>query len=201
MNEPEQLKTNKDVDVVVVGAGLSGLVAACRLSAAGISVLVLEAAAEVGGRTRSRVCGGRIVDLGGELVGRSYTKLRKLVSELGLHLEPNPSPYRLRLSPGPRPSLNPIALFRFGRALLALGKLARSLPEHEPWSAECAGDLDALSVADWLEQRGVAQREIRLFESLALTFTTVPLNRLSLLHLLVWLRPAGGVSALWRDTR
>ena len=88
MNEPEQLKTNKDVDVVVVGAGLSGLVAACRLSAAGISVLVLEAAAEVGGRTRSRVCGGRIVDLGGELVGRSYTKLRNWLASSGFTWNP-----------------------------------------------------------------------------------------------------------------
>ena len=39
--------------VVVIGAGLAGLSAACRLRAAGLDVTVVESESEVGGRCRT----------------------------------------------------------------------------------------------------------------------------------------------------
>lgn len=65
-HQPQRTAQMPDyVDVVVVGAGLSGLQAACNVHATGLSVLVLEAKDRVGGKTWSRpTTTGGTVDLG-----------------------------------------------------------------------------------------------------------------------------------------
>src|SRR5438477_11881515 len=57
-------------DVIVVGAGISGLTAARRLVQAGLDVRVLEARERVGGRTFSHeFAPGSIAELGGTWIG------------------------------------------------------------------------------------------------------------------------------------
>jgi monoamine oxidase len=56
------------VDVVVIGAGFAGLVAARELGRAGLGVLVLEARDRVGGRTWTDRRLGHDLELGGTWV-------------------------------------------------------------------------------------------------------------------------------------
>jgi monoamine oxidase len=76
-------------DVLVIGAGISGLSAAMKVRAAGRSVIVLEAMPRVGGRLlRTEVttpAGGKAwIDLGGQWVGDTQTRALELVKRLNI---------------------------------------------------------------------------------------------------------------------
>ncbi|GHA79727.1 FAD-dependent oxidoreductase [Streptomyces thermoviolaceus] len=63
------------VDVVVVGAGVAGLSAAHRLTSAGVTTAVLEAADRVGGRMSTEKVDGFRLDRIGQLLFTSYPEL------------------------------------------------------------------------------------------------------------------------------
>src|SRR5436190_10982339 len=73
-------------DVVVVGAGPAGLVAATKIAAAGRSVIVLEARPRVGGRVKNWRCGMPPACDCGQLVARTHSRVRALAGELGVNL-------------------------------------------------------------------------------------------------------------------
>ena len=61
---------------LVVGAGVAGLLCARELARAGRPVLVLEREAEVGGRVRSRLVDGYVIDSGFQVLFTAYPTLR-----------------------------------------------------------------------------------------------------------------------------
>lgn len=63
--------------IVIVGAGVAGLVAAIELQAAGRAVLVLDAAPEVGGRVRTSRHDGLVIDHGFQVLFTAYPTLRR----------------------------------------------------------------------------------------------------------------------------
>ncbi len=73
-------RQRKRADVVVIGAGFSGLAAARALHAKGHSVVVLEARDRVGGRTQNAtIAGGKaIAEVGGEFVGPTQDRILAL---------------------------------------------------------------------------------------------------------------------------
>lgn len=83
---PLHQRCPRDVDVVVVGAGLSGLQAATDVQAAGFSCVVLEAKDRVGGKTLSTPVqnGPGVVDLGAAWINdTTHPKMYALFKKFG----------------------------------------------------------------------------------------------------------------------
>ena len=72
--------------VIVVGAGLSGLACALSLQARGIPVLVLEASDGVGGRVRTDVHEGFLLDRGFQVLLTGYPEARRVLDYEALDL-------------------------------------------------------------------------------------------------------------------
>jgi monoamine oxidase len=76
----------KDADVIIVGAGLSGLFAAMTLKDAGLSTLVVEASTRIGGRLWTLDDLPGRPEAGGEQVGRSYARVRYAAAQCGVDI-------------------------------------------------------------------------------------------------------------------
>ena len=64
-------------DVIVVGAGLAGLVCAEDLTRAGFECLVLEASDGIGGRVRTDACDGFLLDRGFQILLTAYPQVQR----------------------------------------------------------------------------------------------------------------------------
>ena len=75
-------------DVIIVGAGLSGLSAAHYLQKAGKSFLLLEASERVGGRVKTTAKNGFLLDHGFQVFSTAYPEARALLDYDALNLKP-----------------------------------------------------------------------------------------------------------------
>ena len=141
-------------EVIVVGAGLTGLSAAWYLHQRGIPALLLEAEGEVGGNVRSRAEGGFLRDLGPNSLMVKGELLPDMIRRLGLEdrvVEANPlARRRFVLNRKRRPvALGPGVLL--SSSLLSLSARLRLL--SEPWRAARPASHDDESIADFVRRR------------------------------------------------
>jgi monoamine oxidase len=190
-------------DVLVVGAGLAGLAAARDLHLAGVDVLVLEARSRPGGRVEQETLpDGRVVQLGGELVGEFHTAYLELVRELGLTLRPSyvaePGEMTTDLTDGVHlgddfPWMTDAERADAERLAALAGGLARSVDPADPWSHPDADRLDRISVNAWLREQGAMPAVIRARELAHLGVAAGTAERTSLLSVLRMDAVAGGL--------
>lgn len=194
-----------EADVVVVGAGLAGLVAARRLAAAGATVQVLEARERVGGRTVSRDIGnGEQVEMGGQWVGPTQDRVLALAAELGLELFPTHTdgqnllesegePVRYR---GTIPKLPLLVLADLAIARFRLSRAARQVDPAAPWEGRSAPELDSATFGEWIAKRTRMGKTRRLLTVGARTVWGAEPDRMSLLWALAYMRAGGSFEKL-----
>src|SRR5829696_1514330 len=178
-------------DVVVVGAGLAGLAAARDLARAGADVVVLEARNRPGGRVeQTALADGRLVQLGGELVGTFHDAYRGLVDELGLHLVPAfpsaPHEDTAVLSTGRVIGddfawLSEADQASYDATEAAFRELAVSVDPDDPWSHPDAERLDRISVGTWMREVGATREAVRARDLAMLSLSAESVERTSLL--------------------
>ncbi len=179
------------LDAVVLGAGLAGLSAARDLHRAGVDVLVLEARDRVGGRVaQTGLPDGRLVQLGGEVVGPAHTAYAQLVAELNLTLEPaftsvaGEDTWALVdgvVVGGPERWFGPEDLAAYEQVESRFAALARTVDPRDPWSHPEAERLDRLSVGQWLREEGATPAVVRARELAMLALAAESVERTSLL--------------------
>jgi putrescine oxidase len=194
------------VDVVVVGAGISGLVAATRLAAAGREVVVLEARDRVGGRLWNTEIGGEANELGGEWVAPYQSHLRAVLDELDIELFPayreGDSVYvdaagNSRRYGGHEP-VGSASMQAYEEAEAKLDTLAKELDPEAPWTHPNAAEFDALTFEAWLQHEVADDTARDLLRSwLAGGFLTKPAHTFSLLQGLWVVAGAGGTFELF----
>jgi monoamine oxidase len=198
--------TPTEADVCIVGAGLSGLTAARRLSQAGKSVVVLEARDRVGGRIWTQTSAGGVpVDMGAAFIGPAHDLLRGLIKEMGAATFPTyvegdyilANGGKVQRYRGDVPRLNPVALLSAGQAIARMNAMAKKVPLEAPWTARRAGSWDAQTVRSWLNPANVPTRLARdLIDSTVRACFAADLSEVSLLNWLFLVHSSGGIEAL-----
>ncbi len=195
--------------ILVVGAGLAGLVAAYRLREAGKRVIVIEARAVPGGRVRTvrDFEGGLYGELGAARIADTHNYALHWVNELGLSLTPfqptgqatvlSVNGMRARsddgeaiarltdkLNPDERGLTPPQLLVKYITGLPE--ELAQ--PDFDPHAPRWA-DIDRMSWAQWLRSLGASEGALQL---MTLGGHSSPLSALYLLRQIMLHRDSGG---------
>ena len=193
-------------DVVIVGAGVTGLTAATELTKAGASVAVLEARDRIGGRLWTDVIDGAMLELGGQWVSPDQDALIETIDELELET------YQ-RYREGDSVYIGPDgALVRFTGDVFPVGPdTARVIAElterldamvaeidpDRPWAHPKAAEWDSISWEAWLRAQSDDDEAVRnLAFATGSAMLTKPTHAFSLLQSLLMAASAGSYSHL-----
>jgi len=201
--------SNLEADVIIVGAGLSGMIAARKVLDAGLTPLVLEADERVGGRILTQeVLPGIPVELGAQWIGDTHERMFRLAAELGVETLPQydegetsyelvgsgvlrENEFHLRFAP----ELKELEL-----VLRRLDVLATAVPVEAPWLAPRAAEWDAITAGTWYDAQGLSPVARTLLEICTVGILAVPTAEVSFLHLLFTIQTCGVTSELFAES-
>jgi monoamine oxidase len=197
----------RECEVLVVGAGYSGLSAARRLASEGVDVLVVEARDRVGGRVWSEVTpSGALIDHGGQWIGPGQKEFQSLADELAVPTFPTYTEGEaVELRDGARytykglvPTSDPSAAADGLEAILNLDLESREVPLAAPWDAPDAETRDEQTLGSWLTETVRSGPARAMLTTAAKGLFGAEPRELSLLFVQFFLHSGGGFMNLVR---
>eukprot|EP01098_Paradermamoeba_levis_P014672 TRINITY_DN7109_c0_g1_i1.p1 TRINITY_DN7109_c0_g1~~TRINITY_DN7109_c0_g1_i1.p1 ORF type:complete len:514 (+),score=160.26 TRINITY_DN7109_c0_g1_i1:47-1543(+) len=194
-----------DFDVIVIGAGISGLSAAKQCQEAGLKVAVLEARDRVGGRTLTIDVDGHAVDLGGMWTNpNTQQNISRVCKELNvesffqfengkkiLEVEGNVSSYSSSI-----PSLSLFNLIDLQLIIFRFEWFLRKINVFSPFLSNRAYEFDSTSVEAFLKRVSWSSATISMIDVASRIILGQETRDVSLLWWLYYFKSGKGVDSL-----
>ncbi len=187
------LRAAERQDVIILGAGLSGLNSALLLEEQGFNVILLEASDHVGGRVQTRMLGGIKHELGASDIGVMYARVLDMMRRLNLERVPaalSIKPFSFHVndqllssdewkSAEANRTIGDERAVEPSRLQSHLLGLYNPLENLDDWLQPQHHALD-IPIAQYLQSQGISDEAIRLFGH---TYNGIGVNRTSALSL------------------
>lgn len=192
-------------EVIIVGAGFSGLAAGRMLQHANKPFLILESRDRVGGRTHTQYLpDGKYVDIGGQWIGPTQVRMYELAKEHGISwydtynqgkniLDLNKT---IRTYTGLIPKMDVASLINIDYVLKKLDRLAKQVPVDKPWSIPQAKKWDSITLETFARKHCYTTNCYKVVRAGLETVYACELNEVSLLHALFYIRSGTNLNCL-----
>ncbi|PSL06452.1 flavin monoamine oxidase family protein [Cecembia rubra] len=192
-------------EVIIIGAGFSGIAAAKKLYEAKIPFIVLEARERLGGRVfTTQIKENLYLDFGGQWIGPSQDRMYALCEEFGIgYYETYNQGFNLldlnqkvKKFKGLIPKMDIVSLINLDYVLKKLEKLAKSISLNNPWSHPKAMEFDSISLGAFVATNCKTSTCKKVVDLALETVFAAELNEVSLLHALFYIKSGRDLNTL-----
>jgi monoamine oxidase len=196
--------SHPNLEVVIVGAGFSGLAAARKLHQNQVSFILLEARDRLGGRVYTKRFEDFYLDFGGQWIGPTQDRMYALCKEFGVEFFETYNSgkniidlrKKIKTYRGVIPKLNIFALLNLDWLMRKMQKMANSISLEAPWTHAKAKEWDQVTLEDFLRKNTRSKDAYTVIRVGCETIFACEPKDLSLLHALFYIRSGTSLDCL-----